>query len=494
MLTRIALAIALLMQSSVLFSQINSLQQTAAISGKFIDDFNKKATSLDDQLSKQTQKYLQKIQKEESRLEKYLWKADSLSAKTLFSGNPEAQYAGLLKKFQQASSGYGSSLLNGQYQPYTDSLNIILSFLKINPKILSSTVSSQQIQGVLDQLHDFQSKIQNAETIRQFIEQRKLQLTNVLSKYNNLPKRITNSYKNYSKQLYYYNAQIKSYKDILNNPDKQLSTALTVLNKLPAFSDFAQKNSILSGVFNMPVTYDSSKTVQGLATREQVATKFKSNGGGTMPNVTAMVQQNGQAQSGQDGLSQLQNGFMELKNKLSSYGIAGSDADMPSFTVNDQKAKKLGQRLEYGIDLQTVHSNYYFPITTDIGLSAGYKLGKDNVVGVGISYKIGFGSDIRHINISSQGASMRSFVDIKIKKTFFVSGGIEYNYQQPFYNVDKLKSIDNWQQSGLIGISQIINLKTKLLKKSKVQLLWDVLSYRQHPQTQPLKFRIGYAF
>jgi len=35
-------------------------------------------------------------------------------------------------------------------------------------------------------------------------------------------------------------------------------------------------------------------------------------------------------------------------------------------------------------------------------------------------------------------------------------------------------------------------LKTKFLKKTKMQLLWDFMSYDQKPRTQPIVFRIGY--
>jgi hypothetical protein len=115
------------------------------------------------------------------------------------------------------------------------------------------------------------------------------------------------------------------------------------------------------------------------------------------------------------------------------------------------------------------------------------------VIGAGASYKIGWGQDFNHISMSSQGASLRSYLDINIKKSWFASGGFEYNYQQPFDHLHFPK-LDNWQQSGLLGISKIISLKTKVFKKTKVQLLWDFLSYQQVPKAQPFKFRIGYSF
>ena len=117
-----------------------------------------------------------------------------------------------------------------------------------------------------------------------------------------------------------------------------------------------------------------------------------------------------------------------------------------------------------------------------------------NIIGIGASYKIGWGKDIKHIVITSQGMGLRSFLDIKVKKSFYASGGFEYNYQKPFNEAQQLYNLDDWQQSGLLGITKIVSIKTKLFKKTKLQLLWDFLSYRQSPRAQPIKFRVGYNF
>jgi hypothetical protein len=54
--------------------------------------------------------------------------------------------------------------------------------------------------------------------------------------------------------------------------------------------------------------------------------------------------------------------------------------------------------------------------------------------------------------------------------------------------------ISSWQKSGLVGVSKIVSIKSKFFKKTKLQLLWDFLSYQQMPRTQPIKFRVGYNF
>ena len=133
-------------------------------------------------------------------------------------------------------------------------------------------------------------------------------------------------------------------------------------------------------------------------------------------------------------------------------------------------------------------------------MSVGYKLTDKSTVGVGASYKMGWGQDIKHISITHQGMGLRSYMDLKLKGSFFASGGFEYNYQP--LNDSLLNAstagvwgdASSWQQSGMIGVSKVVSIKSKFFKKTKLQLMWDFLSYQQVPRTQPVKFRVGYNF
>jgi hypothetical protein len=92
---------------------------------------------------------------------------------------------------------------------------------------------------------------------------------------------------------------------------------------------------------------------------------------------------------------------------------------------------------------------------------------------------------------------LRSFLDVKMKGSFYASGGFEYNYQPPAIMISSPIGGGqgaSWQQSGLVGVSKVISIKSKFFKKTKLQLLWDFLSYEQVPRTQALKFRVGYNF
>lgn len=110
------------------------------------------------------------------------------------------------------------------------------------------------------------------------------------------------------------------------------------------------------------------------------------------------------------------------------------------------------------------------------------------------AYKMGWRKDIHHIAISSEGLGLGAFLDIKFKGSFYASGGLEYNYQQSFYTFQEIYHLSSWQQSGLLESVKLFRLRQSFFKTTKIQFLWDLLSYQQIPRTEPIKFRVGYSF
>jgi len=242
---------------------------------------------------------------------------------------------------------------------------------------------------------------------------------------------------------------------------------------------------MLGGLFNVPGSYGSPQAISGLQTKNQVAQLIQGQVSTGGAGGESTLQSNLQSAQGQ---------LDTYKSKLSQLGTGNGDMDMPNFKPNDQKTKTFWKRLEYGADFQTTRNNYYFPMVTDFGVSLGYKLGHNNVIGLGASYKLGWGNGIQHISFTNQGVGLRSFLQIRIKGSFSATGGFEYNYTTPFTSYQQLKQIEYWTRSGLIGVTKTVSLKNRVFKKTSVSLLWDFLSYQEVPKTQPFVFRIGYAF
>ncbi|HET6256662.1 MAG TPA: hypothetical protein VFE32_21485 [Puia sp.] len=452
---------------------------------KFFSRVNRETSSFNRQLTRQTERYLQRMARKEEKLRSELYKTDSAKAKALYPQDPKQQYAALIQKFKQDSSKVFTSM-GPEYLARVDSLHVALAFLNKNPDLVNASPALQaKMQASLASLQQLQAKLQAADAVKQFIQSRKAQIQQTLSNYAHLPSGITNAVTGYKKQAYYYADQVRTYRAMLNDPGKTAQTALALVSKVPAFRGFMKKNSFLAGLLGVPPGYGSDKAVEGLQTRSQITaliqSKIGSSGGG--------------AASLQNSINTAKADITKLQNKLSKLGGGGgSGMDVPDFKPSDQHSRTFLNRLQYGFNLQTTRGTYYFPNYSDIGLSLGYNLGHSNSVGIGLSYKIGLGTGWQHIAFSSQGVGLRSWVDIHVKKSWSAVGGYELNYLQPFSSFKDIRQLNTWTQSGLIGIAKTISLKSTILKKTQVQLLWDFLSYSQIPQQPPVIFRVGYGF
>jgi len=194
----------------------------------------------------------------------------------------------------------------------------------------------------------------------------------------------------------------------------------------------------------------------------------------------------------QSQISQAKAKLNALKDRVASLASSGGSTNMtmPDFTPNSQYGKRLLDRLEYGFTLQSVTATNLLPVTLQPAAYAGYRFSDKLTAGLGIGYIIGLGQDIGHLHLSSQGVSLRSYVDMKLKGSFWLTGGFEYNYLQEFASLQALRKLDAWQQSGLIGITKKFNLRRK---EGKLQLLFDVLYARETPKGQPLVYRFSFS-
>ena len=461
----------------------------------------KKTTDLNTQLTQQTESYLQKMARREAKMQRKLSGVDSNAAKSLFAGSA-AQYAALQQKMR-TDTGHAGQSFSGAYPAYLDSLQGSVAFLKQNPQLVSATNTSQlsQLQGAGSQLQALQAKMGLADQAKAFLQQRKQIISQYLAQHSNLQGLLGSSYAGMNKDVYYYSQQMRQYEEMWSSPDKLEQQALVLLNRFPAFQTFMKNNSMLGGLFNLPGNYGTPQAVAGLQSKDQVATLVKQQVGVTNVAGAAQSAASGGGGSGGAGMDALQSNLQSAqsqldtyKSKLSALGAGNGNMDMPDFKPNDQKTKTFWKRIQYGVNFQTSRNNYYFPTVTDFGLSLGYKLGHNNIIGVGASYKLGWGNGIQHIAFSSEGVGLRSFLQIKIKGTFSATGGFEYNYTTPFSNFQDLRQLQYWTKSGLIGVTKTVSMKNRVFKSTSLSLLWDFLSYQQIPQTQPFVFRIGYTF
>ncbi|OJW04444.1 MAG: hypothetical protein BGO52_18095 [Sphingobacteriales bacterium 44-61] len=459
-------------------AQADTASTSLSISTKYLDQVSSKAGDLEQKLDRQSEKVLSKFLKAEQKLQRKLSRKDSAKAQQVF-GSAGQQYAQLQDKLARTDK-------LKQYIPSLDTLSSSLKFLQTNPQLMAITKEGPaKLKEAMAKVNGLQTQFQKAEEIKKFLRERKEYLKSQL---NNLG--LGKQLKQLNKQAYYYSAQVNEYKQLLKDHKKAEQKAIELLSRTQLFKDFMRNNSQLASLFRLPGSSagnTGAASLAGLQTRAQVNNLIQQQLTAGGPNAQAQFSQH---------MQQAQAQLNQLKDKLSKLGNSGSsDLEMPEgFKPNQQKTKNFLQRIELGVNIQSQKSNGYFPVTSDIGLSAGYKLNDKSVIGIGASYKMGWGENIRNIRITHQGIGLRSFIEWKLKGSFWLAGGYEMNYRSGFRRIAELRDRSGWQESGLLGVSKVVDLRSKILKKTKVQLMWDMLSYRQVPKANAVVFRIGYTF
>lgn len=449
------------------------VQKTTAIPGKYLSQVKQKSDKMERQITRRSEKALSRFMKQEDKIKRRLGKIDSLKANNLFSHSIDSM--GSLKSRMQGKLGKYSGALTQSGGPYLDSLSNSLSFLKDSKGLLDKSKGiTDKLNGSLKSVDNLKDKLQQAEQIKAYIRERKQLLKEQLSQYTGFTKDLQKM----NKEAYYYAQQLKEYKEVFKDKKKAEQKAMEVIKKLPAFNDFMQKHSQLASLFNIQGATASAQSLEGLQTRSQVEQLIQQRIG-SGPNASAAVSQQ---------MAEARSKFDELKSKFPDLDNA---AEMPDFKPNEMKTKSFMQRLEFGSNVQFQRSNKFFPTTGDLAGQVAYKFHKNGSTGIGLSYKLGMGTGFDNIRFSGQGMGIRSFVDWKLKGTFFLNGGYEQNYQPDYAGVPEGVG-QQWTQSGLIGISKKYKINSKL--KGNMMVLFDFL-YNQHvPRTDPVKVRLGYNF
>jgi hypothetical protein len=466
-------------------STAKSLQQVPA---KYIKNVDNKIDKYDARINKRTEKTLQRLSKWENKIQPVLQKADPQAAQKLF-GDGQMTFTTLLQKYESGEAL--TSQYQAQYNTYNDKVTTQLKYLDQQKGKLDSNLV-KPVSDANAKMTQLNKDEDNDAAIQQFIQQRRTQLqAAVIQSIGNSP-----YLGKINQESFYYVQTMKNYKEIFSDPQVAEKTATDIINKIPAYQNFLVRNSQLASLFGLSsggsAMSDSanasldSASLAGLQTKASVQSQLQDKIATGGPNAQQEMSQSMQAAQAQ--ITQFKSQLNQMGN---SAGGSSSTSAAPGFTPNMQKTKTFLQRLEFGTNFQTTNSNGYFPVTTDVGFSLGYKLSDKATIGVGASYNIGWGTGITHISISGQGVGLRSFLDLKLKGSLWASGGFEMNYQSEFSNIKALNNYSAWQQSGLIGLSK----KYKVGKQNcNMQVLWDFLSYEQVPRTSPIVFRTGYSF
>lgn len=475
---RIIILIATLLTCARVFAQRDStLDALQQVPSKYISTIDKKIDQYTGRVSSKTIKTLTKLSRWENKIKNTLQKLNPAAATKLF-GNNQLTFSSLLQKIK-----HGEAIkleYRRQYDKYRDDLTTGIKYIEKNRQYVDSNIA-KKIRDTKEKLQQLNSDEDSTQALQQFIKKRKKQLITTAFQYMGKSKYLTKM----NKEVWYYAETIKNYKEIFSDEAKTEKLVKDILNKVPGFHQFVQKNGMLASLFGAPGDVADASMYAGLQTRAGVQQLIQQRIAAAGPGGQELFKQN---------LQQAQAKLNEYKNKLlkAGSGTGTGEGGLPDFKPNMQKTKTFLQRLEFGSNLQFSKSNTLMPTTMDLALTVGYKLNDKSVAGIGAGYKMGFGS-MDKIRFSTEGINLRSFIEWKLKKQFYMTGGWEMNFLTAPVTGTVIKP-ERWQQSALAGISKKFNVKTKWFRQTKVQLLYDFLAKQHLPLSQPLLFRVGYNF
>lgn len=446
----------------------STVRQVTQLPEKYLGQVRKKSDRVASQVTNRTDKVLKRLAKQENAMQAKLNKIDSVAAKNIFTTS-----IAKLNSLRSGLKGKVATALPIGGNADLDTLENSLKFLDGSKELLGN--SQTKLKSATNSLQELRGRLQQVDDIKVYIREHKQQLQEQLKQYTGFTKNLQKM----NKEAYYYGQQVNEYKSLLKDKKKAETKAVALLKKMPAYNDFIQKHSQLGSLFGLIASGNVAQSMEGLQTRTQVEQLIQQRVGSS-PSAQQAV---GQA------MDQARSQFSELKSKFPDLD---NSADMPDFKPNPLKTKSFLQRMEFGGNIQFQKSNKYFPTYADIAGQAAYKFHKNGSLGLGIAYKIGMGKGWDHISFSHLGLGLRSFLDWKIRGTFFVNGGFEENYQTTFTSLNQLKSLNIWKGSALFGLSKKYQINPKL--KGNIMVLYDFLAPRQLPKTDNIKVRLGYNF
>ncbi|OJW53526.1 MAG: hypothetical protein BGO55_00100 [Sphingobacteriales bacterium 50-39] len=436
-------------------------------------DIGQTSAKTDKTLIQRTEKYLRHLSNIEGRIKRQ-WQQTHPGEPDRFSPN---DYQHRIQQLHDTNV----HIAPRTYVSRLDSLQSALHFLRTQKSVSSTDMAI--LSDATGRVEQLQKHLDMSQDIYQYIGERRQQLTRLLASYSQLPAGLAKDFEQLKTTAYYYRQELEQYKTLINRPRKMEEKALELLNKIPAFGQFMAKYSMLAQLFRLPADYDNPGSLSGLQTRAQVQQLLQQQAGTGGAGGMAVLQE--QVAGAQDKLR-------AMRDNVTKYGAGGQDMDIPGFIPDQQKTKTFLQRLTYVFNLQLARSSTYFPNTGNLGFSVGYKIKDKSTAGVGLSYDLGLGSGWDHIHFSSQGLGLRSFMDWRVKSSYYLAGGFEENYLIAFHNIAQLRNYSTWQGSALVGLEKKYRISQKM--QGNIQLLYDILYKRELPPGQMLKFRVGYSF
>ncbi|WP_126248146.1 hypothetical protein [Chitinophaga rhizosphaerae] len=448
----------------------NATQRSATVNPlSMLEQYASRATSFASKIKQSSKSILDRSFRFERRLADRIGRKDTAKAAQM-----RCEMARRYDELEKIIND--SAVLDPMHSLYVPTLDSAAVLLKLFESFPLTPAQQQTLQQLQQRMNELQQTLTRSNLLQQALSER---VRTLRSSVGNLG--LPDNFKSITRQILAYKNTLAEYRALANEPDKLLAKLLQSAASSRLFGDLFRRYSMLAAI--LPPSPDIAILPLQAGTMQVRSAVLSSMG----PNAASASF----AQSLQ-GQSAATNVLQQIKDKLAALK-QDRNLDEPADKEPADRKRRTGiKKLELGTNFQTAKSSQYFPTTSDIGLSLGYRMNERSTFGIGASYKMGWGKSIRHISLSHEGLSLRSFLNARVKGSFYATGALEYHYQKAFSEMANLPALRKWRQSALLGIMKDMPLGNRLLKRTQFQLLVDLLAI-QTPYP-PVQFRVGYQF
>ncbi len=359
---------------------------------------------------RESRKVLAKLSHKEQRLYKQLGAKDSL----LKSQLQQSVDFDSLRKTKTVGKFYRSGI------SAVDSLKRIAAFAQRR----GMNIPDKDKLAMPDELNQIQQQLDYNAYLQKQIQTRKQQLLQSAAHIAGINKGLLTRIE---KDAYYYNAKLKSWKAIANDPDALETKALDLLKGMKGFEEsMSGRNSTasrmggtgpggnpnavndLSRSYGMQDVKPEDLEKMGFQTRKQV-TKSIDNKFGLSQNADALKGVNDKLQQGQQQIAQYKTGVSNIKSQVTGL----RNTEKPSFRVNPMRGVPLRMRIERGLNWSVLPSGNGKPATLDLSAKIGFKHTPRLTYALGVGGAVGLGANWYNMRLSYEGVSATASLDYK---------------------------------------------------------------------------------
>ncbi len=389
-------------------------------------------------------------------------------------------------RFENRSSRE-SNQIPDKYNSEVDSITCASNYLMTK----CATCDSDKLSAVQTERHRLQQEMKRSELIQEYVHDRYQYMLTVMQ---DVPGGSTMLLP-IKKLNYYLGSQLKECQALFQDRSPIERLVMASLSKSPLFHSFVDLKGQLGGIVKSPMVTPSQPKLNLESLLENAPIESKSIVASLVKGVK-MTPNNDAATIAKDvkeealkekhkvksTYDQYNANKEEMKSSVDSLKLAKKDDSKEKdseWNPNPLKTKRFVDRLSYTANFQFDRRNSFLPASSTLAAGLSYQYFKNGNLGISGNFiqpmpKVQLHAEDKWSVPVSSGFGVRSFLDLKVRKSLFVQAGYERNFRPYNTGVANYHGGFNAMNSAMAGLKIVYPVKNKKSNPT-LEIMYDFL-------------------